>query len=184
MSKKKVIHTDLNAYKAAVEKQSRMQKALDIIFKEFTKAGIEVNDIREVIKNGDPATFARESYWQTNRRFFPPGIDATTAINSTAYDEKTVQAAWNEYKQIEKTVKPLTIREDSVEISVKENDYNWYLLEEKKETYEALEKFIQAAEDLNKLSSVNFYDLQKAVNYNNAFVKDGKLAINVHNFKA
>ncbi|MGM0934035.1 MAG: hypothetical protein ACQEWD_11380 [Bacteroidota bacterium] len=184
MSKKQVIHTDLTSYKRDRDKQTQLQSQLDIIFKEYSKAGIEVKDIRDVIKSDDPATFAREQYWQENRKFFPPGVDATTAINRTAYSEKVVQDAWSEYKKLSGLVKPLTIREDSIELTVKESEYNWYLNNDKKELYTALENFIKASEELNKHINVNPWNLQRAITGEGTMVTNGKLTVNPWPFKA
>lgn len=184
MSKnKKVIHTDLISFQAARDKQIQMQDAIDAIVLEALKIGVEISDFRFIEKT-DPATLIRDTYWKANSSKFPAGVTIDKAFANTEYNEKKVETAYNRYEELSKTVKPLTIREDSVELTVNESDYNWFLDEDKKEQYTALENFIKAAEDLNQYNKVSPMGLQRAIMGDSTLVRDGKLIINPYKFKA
>ena len=178
---KKVIYTDLNAYQVALDKQTKMQNCIDAIVKEASKIDVEINDFRFIEKT-DPLTLIKDAYWKANK--FPAGVTMEKALSHTEFNTQVVEDAYKTYQLLSKTVKPLTIREDSVEITVKESDYDWYLNEDKKDLHTALEKFIKASEELKKYTDVNFYTIQKAINFNNVLIDNGNLVVNVHTFKA
>lgn len=180
---KKVIHTDLTAFQIALDKQTRMQDCLGVIKEEALKAGIEISDYR-IFEKTDPLTFIKDEYWKANSNMFPAGVTIDKALGNTEFNSKVVEDAYKQYQELSRYVKPLIIREDSVELSVKEEDYNWYLNEDQKDLHTALEKFIKATEDLRKQTNVNLYTIQKAINFNNVLVDNGNLVINVHTFKA
>jgi hypothetical protein len=181
-SSKKVIYFDSGLHQNEEARQLKMQALFNSMLEEAEKASIKVDDFRAFIK--DPIEYCANSYWDANSKFFPAGITKDKAIQGTGFDSIKVSRILSEYRHLENICKGLKVNKNSVSLTVSKDDYNWYLSDDKKKKYEALEKFLQAVEEVEKYSVLNHYFIQRAVGFDCFLINDvSRLKINHNTFR-
>lgn len=181
-SSKKVIHFNSEMFQIEEARQVRMQTLFNAMLEEAEKANIKVDDYKAFIES--PIEYCTDSYWSANSRFFPAGITKERAIQGTEFNTVKVSHSLSEYKQLLSTSKGLKVNKNSISLSINKSDYNWFLNDEKKEKYEALEQFLKSLEEVEKHSVLNHRFIQRAVGFDCFLIDDmSRLKINYNSFR-
>ena len=151
-AQKEVIYTDVEAYDLELKNQTAKIK----VFKEILNIVAEVIDIEQIdIQQLEEhrISYAIELFYNTNKKKLPTVITPAKALQLTSFDGSAVFKLFQQYDSI-KIYKPLKIDKKSIELSVKQSDYDWFLNQDKKEQYNAVLELIEISE---KLAQVGFY---------------------------
>ena len=177
---KKVIHFDELTYLTELSRQTKMQDLFNVMLKEAEKAEVEVIDYKAFIIN--PVDYVINQYWDENSKFFPKGVKKETAIENTPFDKVEVNKAFAEYTRLLKFCKGLKIGKKSISLTINQEDYNWYLADDRVKEYETLERFLKAAEDLKEYTNVTYAQLQRGIQ-GKFLLKNNQLEINPNLFR-
>ena len=149
---KQVIFTDIEAYELEFKNQTAKTK----VFKEILKIVAEVIDVEQIdVQQLEEhrMSYVLEVFYNTNKKKLPTFITPAKALQLTSFDGSAVFKLFQQYDAI-KIYKPLKIDKKSIELSVKQSDYDWFLNQDKKEQYNAVLELIEVSK---KLSEAGFY---------------------------
>ena len=150
---KQVIFTDLEAYNLELKNQEAKLKIFKNILKEIEEV-IELDKVDFQLLEEQRLTYIIDLFYNINQKtIWPKYVTPAKALQLTNFDSSAVYKLFTQYDSI-KNYKPLKIEKNSIDISVKQSDYDWYLNQDKKNQYNAVLELIEASK---KLSEAGFY---------------------------
>jgi len=149
---KQVIFTDLEAYNLELKNQEAKLKIFKNILKEVEEV-IQLDKVDFQLLEKQRLTYVIDLFYDLNINSLPKFIPPAKALQLTNFDSSAVYKLFTQYDSI-KNYKPLKIEKNSIDISVKQSDYDWYLNQDKKNQYNAVLELIEASK---KLSEAGFY---------------------------
>ena len=151
-AKKEVIYTDLEAYNLELKNQTEKKKIFSDILKEIADV-IDLEKVNFQTLEEQRLSYIIELFYDLNKKTLPPFITSAKALQLTSFDSQKVFKLFQQYDAI-KIYKPLKIEKNSIDISVKQSQYDWFLNQDKKEQYFAVLELIEISK---KLADVGFY---------------------------
>lgn len=149
---KQVIFTDTEAYEMELKNQTEKKKVFNDILKEIADV-IDLEKVNFQTLEEQRLSYIIELFYDLNKKTLPPFITSAKALQLTSFDSQKVFKLFQQYDSI-KIYKPLKIEKNSIDISVKQSQYDWFLNEDKKEQYNAVLELIEASK---KLTEAGFY---------------------------
>ena len=125
---KQVIFTDTEAYEMELKNQSEKVKVFKKILNEIANV-IDLQKVDYQLLEKHRLSYVIELFYDLNQNTLPKFITPAKALQLTSFDSPGVYKLFTQYNDI-RIYKPLKIEKSSIEVSVKQSQYDWYLNEE------------------------------------------------------
>ena len=166
---KQVIFTDLEAYNLELKNQEAKLKIFKNILKEIEEV-IDLDKIDFQLLEEQRLTYIIDLFHNLNENTLPKYITPAKALQLTNFDSAAVYRLFQQYDGIT-NYKALKIEKNAINISVVQEDYDWYLNNEKSEHYKLV---VQLLDNLKKLEAFGKVRYENTLNLVNGLRLRGK----------